>query len=319
MRERALNGVLIIYNTLFRNRPNKTMAAYDSNIVLNIIPIFNTASADGGVDSTANNSASVAALQTMIDTTTYTVKANVIQPFNSDLIDLNGNTNVTGTFTINGQSISNVFGSNFAVSTANLTISTGAIGFFLLSTPIINNEVGGFQLYASTVFSIDTNNNFLFQPFSSNLSTGGSVYISSLPLIVDESRISTLYLENLFVSQSSILTNLYTTGFSEIPVLLGYSTSVSSLSVTGYSFSKNSSTILGQFGAIQTSTLEVSRPIKNLVVSSLFSSTSTTGILNLSDRLTSASQNLYAKSNILYYNGSPIGGTLSYSFETFSF
>lgn len=296
------------------------MAAYDNNIVLNIVPIFNTASADGGVDSTANNAASITAIQNMVDTGTYTLKANTIQSFNTGVIELANNTNVTGTFTINGQSISNVFGSNFTVSTANLAISTGAIGFFLLSTAITSNEVGGFQLYASTVFSIDTENNFLFQPYTSNLSSPGVVRISTLDFLADRSYISTLYLDNLYVAQSSILTNLYTTGFSEIPVLLGYSTSISSLAVSGFGYATKTSTVLGQFGHITTSTIEVSRPIKNLTVSSLFSSTSTTGILSLSDRTTSAGQNLYSSTNILYFNGQPIGGgTLSYAFETVSF
>ena len=294
------------------------MADLDRNVVLNIVPIFNTATNDGGLDDVTSNSAAVAAIQTMVDPTTYTISANDIKSFNTGTIELLNNTNVTGTLTVNGQPLFTLAGSNFEVSSANLYISTGAIGFYLLSTPITSNEVGGFQLYASTVFSIDTNNNFLFQPYVADYG-GGSVTISSMPLIADTSIISSLILNSLQVRQSTLLKNLYVSGLAEIPVFLGYSTVISSLTSLSYSRFTTTSTILGQFGNVTTSTLEVANPVRQMVVSSLFSSTSTTGILSLSDRLTSAGQRLYSSSNILYFNGAPIGGTLSYAFETLSF
>ena len=294
------------------------MAELDRNVVLNIVPIFNTATNDGGLDDAASSSAAVAAIQTMVDPTTYTISANDIKSFNTGTIELLNNTNVTGSLTVNGQPLFTLAGSNFEVSSANLYISTGAIGFYLLSTPITSNEVGGFQLYASTVFSIDTNNNFLFQPYVSDYG-GGSVTISSMPFIADTSIISSLILNSLQVRQSTLLKNLYVSGLAEIPVFLGYSTVISSLTTLAYSRFTTTSTLLGQFGHVTASTLEVANPLRRLVVSSLFSSTSTTGILSLSDRLTSAGQNLYSSSNILYFNGAPIGGTLSYAFETLSF
>lgn len=294
------------------------MAELDRNVVLNIVPIFNTATNDGGLDNTASATAAIAAIQTMVDPTTYTISANDIKSFNTGTIELLNNTNVTGSLTVNGQPLFTLAGSNFEVSSANLYISTGAIGFYLLSTPITSNEVGGFQLYASTVFSIDTNNNFLFQPYISNYG-GGSVTISSMPFIADTSIISSLILNSLQVRQSTLLKNLYVSGLAEIPVFLGYSTVISSLTTLGYSRFTTTSTLLGQFGHVTASTLEVANPLRQMVVSSLFSSTSTTGILSLSDRLTSAGQKLYSSSNILYFNGAPIGGTLSYAFETLSF
>jgi len=294
------------------------MAELDRNVVLNIVPIFNTATNDGGLDNTGAATAAIAAIQTMVDPTTYTISANDIKSFNTGTIELLNNTNVTGSLTVNGQPLFTLAGSNFEVSSANLYISTGAIGFYLLSTPITSNEVGGFQLYASTVFSIDTNNNFLFQPYISNYG-GGSVTISSMPFIADTSIISSLILNSLQVRQSTLLKNLYVSGLAEIPVFLGYSTVISSLTTLGYSRFTTTSTLLGQFGHVTTSTLEVANPLRQMVVSSLFSSTSTTGILSLSDRLTSAGQKLYSSSNILYFNGAPIGGTLSYAFETLSF
>jgi len=293
------------------------MAELDKNVVLNIVPIFNTATNDGGAEA-GSSSAAVAAIQTMVDPTTYTISANDIKSFNTGTIELLNNTNVTGTLTVNGQPLFTLAGSNFEVSSANLYISTGAIGFYLLSTPITSNEVGGFQLYASTVFSIDTNNNFLFQPYVADYG-GGSVTISSMPLIADTSIISSLILNSLQVRQSTLLKNLYVSGLAEIPVFLGYSTVISSLTTLAYSRFTTTSTLLGQFGHVTTSTLEVANPVRQMVVSSLFSSTSTTGILSLSDRLTSAGQRLYSSSNILYFNGAPIGGTLSYAFETLSF
>jgi hypothetical protein len=295
------------------------MASYDSNFVLNIVPLFNTASPDGGVDTATNANLAIAALQTMVDTSNYSIKTNTIGSFTPETtLEILNNTNITGTLTINNQPIFELAGSNFTVSTANLTISTGAIGFFLLSTPILNKEVGGFQLYASTVFSIDTNNNFVFQPFNNSISSS-IVRISTLALVVDRGDFSTLYLENLFVSQSSILTNLYTTGLSELPNLLSISTVINQLSVTGNANMFNASTVLGQFGHVTTSTFEVAQPIDSLRVNSLSSSTSTTSLLSFNDRITSSPQNLYTSSNILYYNGAPIGGTLSYAYELCSF
>ena len=295
------------------------MAEYDKNVVLNIVPIFNTATNDGGTDNTANNAAALAAIQGMVDTGLYRINANSIDSFNTGKIELLNDTNVTGTFTVNNQPIASLQGSNFNVSTANLNISTGAIGLFLLSTAITSNEVGGFQLYASTVFSIDTNNNFLFQPFSSNLTTNATFTISTLPLIVDESVISSLTLNNLTVNQSSLLKNLYVTGFSEMPILLSYSATVSTLTAISYSRFTTTSTILGQFGHIRASTFEVANPVKTMTVSSLFCSTNVTGLLSLSDTVTSSRQKIYSANNILYFNGSPIGGTLAYSFETLTF
>ena len=93
----------------------------------------------------------------------------------------------------------------------------------------------------------------------------------------------------------------------------------SSLNVSRNAFINTFSTNIGSFGKLVTSSLEVIHPMNYLTVSTLFSSTSTTSLLQLSDNVTSAQQNIYSSSNILYYNGSPIGGTLSYAYEQFSF
>ena len=111
--------------------------------------------------------------------------------------------------------------------------------------------------------------------------------------------LSSLTVGNLSVQHSTILASLFVNSHSQF----------SSLNVTN----------IGSFGNIVTSSLEVKHPINYLTVSTLFSSTSTTSLLQLSDNITSAQQKLYSSSNILYYNGSPIGGTLSYAYEQFSF
>jgi hypothetical protein len=295
------------------------MAEYDRNIVLNIVPIFNTAANDGGADGTSANNDALTAVQGMVDTATYTINANNIKSFNSGTIELLNNTNVNGTFTVNNQPLFEIQGSNFNVNAGNLTLSTGAIGLFLFSTPITSNQVGGFQLYASTVFSIDTDNNFLFQPFSSNLTNRPTLTISTLPLVVDEAIISSLSLNNLRVNESSLLNNIYVSGLAEIPVLLNYSATVSTLTAISYSRFTTTSTIFGQFGHIRASTFEVANTVNTITVSSLFCSTSVTGLISLSDRTTHSRQNIYSSGNILYFNGSPLGGTLAYSFETLTF
>lgn len=286
------------------------MASYDGKYVLNIVPLFNTGSPDGNDNSTEALTNAIAAIQTMVNTSNYSIYTNSIYNFNTAPIEIESDVNVNGKFTISNLPILDYItnGQAFQVSTANLTISTGAIGLFLLSSPVLNNEVGGFQLYASTVFSIDSNNNFVFQPYGiSNISS--IVRISSLNLVVDYGDFSSLNVGNLSVYNSTILASLFVNSHSQF----------SSLNVSGNAFIKTFSTNIGSFGNIRTSTLEVSQPINYLTVSTLFSSTSTTGLLKLSDNITSAQQNLYAASNILYYNGSPIGGTLSYAYEQFSF
>jgi hypothetical protein len=165
----------------------------------------------------------------------------------------------------------------------------------------------------------DLNTGLLWQGDTAHFSINSARQLQLNQSVADTSIISSLILNSLQVRQSTLLKNLYVSGLAEIPVFLGYSTVISSLTTLAYSRFTTTSTLLGQFGHVTTSTLEVANPLRRLVVSSLFSSTSTTGILSLSDRLTSAGQNLYSSSNILYFNGAPIGGTLSYAFETLSF
>ena len=286
------------------------MASYDGKFVLNIVPLFNTGSPDGNVDNTQALTNAITALQTMINTSNYSIYTNTIYNFNTTPIEVESDLNVNGKFTISNLPILDYIqnGQSFQLSTANLTISTGAIGLFLFSSPVLNNEVGGFQLYASTVFSIDANNNFVFQPCSSS-NASSIVRISSLNLVVDYGDFSSLTVGNLSVQHSTILASLFVNSHSQF----------SSLNISGNAFINTFSTNIGSFGNIITSTLEVVHPINYLVVSTLFSSTSTTGLLQLSDNITSVKQNLYTSSNILYYNGSPIGGTLSYAYEQFSF
>ena len=279
------------------------MAGYDSNVMLNIIPIFNTASADGNVDTTNTLSNSIAALQTMINTTSQTITTDSIRTFNSATLEILNDTNVTGTLTINNKSVFDIGGSNFNVSTANLSISTGSIGLFLLSTSLINNEIGGFQLYASTIFSIDSNNNFVFQPFNNALVSNAIVRISTLPLVVDTANISSLYLDTLSVTRSSIFNTIYS----------------SNISVTRSATVQTLSSIFINTSHTRTSSIEVLNPVRNLVVSSMNTSTNTIGLINFNDSFNHRSNQLYSYSNILYFNKQPIGGTLSYSFETITF
>jgi len=276
------------------------MASYDGNYVLNIVPLFNTASPDGNDTSTEALTSAIAAIQTMVNTSNYSIYVNSIYNFNTSPIEIESDVNINGAFTISNLPILEYItsGQSFEISTANLTISTGAIGLFLLSSPILNNEVGGFQLYASTVFSVDSNNNFVFQPYGVS-NTSSMVRISSLNLVVDYGDFSSLTVGNLSVQNSTILASLFVNSHSQF----------SSLNVTN----------IGSFGNIVTSRLEVRNPMNYLTVSTLFSSTSTTSLLQLSDNITTAQNKLYSSSNILYYNGSPIGGTLSYGYEQFSF
>jgi hypothetical protein len=49
------------------------------------------------------------------------------------------------------------------------------------------------------------------------------------------------------------------------------------------------------------------------------SSTITSGLISLNDSVIHHINQVYSSNNILYFNKQPIGGTLSYSFETISF
>jgi hypothetical protein len=78
------------------------MAGYDSNVVLNIVPLFNTATPDGNADVLTQVQTAVIQLQTMIDTANHIVKADTIQPYSSNAVTIQ-NLNVSGSLFYQGQ------------------------------------------------------------------------------------------------------------------------------------------------------------------------------------------------------------------------
>jgi len=192
----------------------------NANYVVNVVPLFNLANNDGGIDSNAALTSNVAKLQAMIDTTDYVINANKIRSFNSGQVDIPNDVHITGDLYING-SLVNPFGSSgFAQSASSISISTGSVGFFLQSTNTskIPPFVYGTQLYGSTVFGYDISNNFYFQPFNSNI---GSVNISSLNFYADQaSYLSSLELSgNATVHGSTFLTTLLTNNVKASTIL----------------------------------------------------------------------------------------------------
>lgn len=78
------------------------MAGYDSNVVLNIVPLFNTATPDGNADIVTQVQTAVTQLQTMIDTANHIVKADLIQPYSSNAVTIQ-NLNISGSLFYEGQ------------------------------------------------------------------------------------------------------------------------------------------------------------------------------------------------------------------------
>jgi len=99
-----------------------------NNYLLNVVPVFNTIGGSGGEDATATNTASITAINSLVNTTTNTASFNIIKSFNTGAVivsdplyvtsgalavgqegvgagfacDINGNLNVNGSIQYNG-------------------------------------------------------------------------------------------------------------------------------------------------------------------------------------------------------------------------
>jgi len=158
--------------------------------LLNNIPLFNVGDPSGGV-TTTDLSASVSGLQSMIDTTTYTISANAIQPFTTgQTITMTGNYNVIGGLEVNGYPIgSDSTGCN--VTTANqFIVSTGSTVFSVLSTNTTNPSsiATSFQINGKNVFQLDALGRALYQG-DGQTSNVNRFWISSSILSADRAGI----------------------------------------------------------------------------------------------------------------------------------
>jgi hypothetical protein len=133
--------------------------------LLNIVPLFNVADPSGGIpfnDLTGD----IANIETMINTTTYTLSANAIQPYTTgQTITMTGNVNIAGSFEVNGYT----FGSDSTgcnITTANqFIVSTGSTTFSVLSTNTINpsSTAAYFQVGQNQVFQLDSLGRILYK------------------------------------------------------------------------------------------------------------------------------------------------------------
>jgi hypothetical protein len=124
--------------------------------VLNLVPLFDVANPSGGNGSTEGLSNSVTALQSMINTTTYTLSANAIRPYNGNAtVTMTGLFDVVGSLSVNGFPIgADDTGSNF-ITGNSLFISTGSTGLIMSNTVDSNASAIQFITNGSSVFTID--------------------------------------------------------------------------------------------------------------------------------------------------------------------
>lgn len=105
-----------------------------NNYLLNIIPLFNVADtgAGDGID-TAQLATNVSNVQQMVNYTTKTLAADVFTPFTGGTtVSLQGDFAVTGSFSINGNSLGNV-GGNTVLSNASVSLISGTNSLALTS------------------------------------------------------------------------------------------------------------------------------------------------------------------------------------------
>ncbi len=124
--------------------------------VLNLVPLFDVANPNGGLATTEGLATSVAGLQSMINTTTYTVSADTIEPYTGGAtVAMTGLFNVVGGLTVNGFPIgADETGSNFFTGNS-LFISTGSTGLVMSNTTSSNTNAFQFITNGNSVFTID--------------------------------------------------------------------------------------------------------------------------------------------------------------------
>lgn len=155
--------------------------------VLNLVPLFNVADPTNG-DATLT-AAQISLLAGMIDTTTNTIKADIIEPFTpGGTVTLQGDYNVTGTLSIDGVPLgANADGSNFIYGTT-VNISTGTTGFILTNISTAVSTAIDFIVGTNSVFEIDGLGRALYQGdgVSSNVNR---FWVSSAILHADRAAI----------------------------------------------------------------------------------------------------------------------------------
>ncbi len=124
--------------------------------VLNLVPLFDVANPNGGVGSTASLRNSIVSLQTMINTTTHAVSADILQPYTTDgTVAMTGLFNVIGGLTVNGFPIgADDTGSNF-ITGNSLFVSTGSTGLLMSNTTNATSPAIQFITSGNSVFTID--------------------------------------------------------------------------------------------------------------------------------------------------------------------
>jgi hypothetical protein len=123
--------------------------------LLNIIPTFNVADPSGGASNNATSNA-VVALETMIDTTNYIIRADAILPYNSDTVTIGSNTSIVGSFTVNGYTVGPSIDGSTIITGNSYIISTGNTAFSIVSTTTTSEPAISFITGGSTAFQIDS-------------------------------------------------------------------------------------------------------------------------------------------------------------------
>ena len=124
--------------------------------LLNLVPLFDVANPSGGVGTTTDLSNSVTSLQSMINTTTYTISADAIQSYTTGgTVAMAGLFDVVGGLSINGYPIGADSTGNNVIKGNSLFISTGSTGLVMSNTVDSNSPAIQFITNGNTVFDID--------------------------------------------------------------------------------------------------------------------------------------------------------------------
>jgi hypothetical protein len=133
--------------------------------LLNLVPTFDVANpSGGGTDTTVDES--LAALQTIVNTSNHTISVDTIQPYTAGGgITMEGVVDIVGELTVNGYNLGpTVSGCNVLIGTSYI-ISTGTTVLSLVSTSTAAGDAPAisFITAGSTAFQIDSLGRALYQ------------------------------------------------------------------------------------------------------------------------------------------------------------
>ena len=159
--------------------------------VTNIVPLFNVSSNAGGTTTAINYANQITGFQTMLDYTTFTVTADIIQGASATEININSDLLLTGQLYINSYPVGpDINGSNFTSGTAFTVQTSNELTALNLTNPTVQFIVNGNEAFtinniANSIFSGTITCQGINQPSDRRLKTNITTVSNSLSTILE--------------------------------------------------------------------------------------------------------------------------------------